>query len=89
MDRDDASFEGRGAAPWLRSLLLPVLVWVVAVAVVSGLVFGGVVSGGKTYAAPGDEPTTQPTVLIEPRAASGGPAARDRHAGLSAAGSPV
>ena len=67
MARGDAFFEERGAAPWLRSLLLPALVWVVAVAVVCGLVFGGVVGGGKTYAGPGDEPTTQPTVLIEPR----------------------
>jgi hypothetical protein len=63
-----ASFEERGAAPWLRSFLLPALVWIVAVAIMSGLVFGGVVGGGKTYVGPGDEPTTQPTVLIEPRA---------------------
>lgn len=68
MDRGDASFEKRLAAPWPRSLLLPVLVWIAAVAIVSGLVFGGVVGGGKTYAGPGVEPTTQPTVLIEPRA---------------------
>jgi hypothetical protein len=66
--RGDASFEERGAAAWLR-LLLPVLVWVVAVAAVCGLVLGGVVAGGKTYAVPSGEPTTQPTVLIEPRAA--------------------
>jgi len=66
--RGDASFEERGAAPWIRSLLLPVLAWVVGVAVVCGLVLGGVVGGGKTYSGPGDEPKTQPTVLIEPGA---------------------
>ena len=48
------------AAPARRSCC------VVVVAIVSGLVFGGVVQGSKTYAGPGDAPTTQPTVLIEP-----------------------
>jgi hypothetical protein len=47
-------------------MLLPALVFVVAVAIVSGLVFGGVIRGGKTYAGPGEAPTTQPTVLIAP-----------------------
>jgi hypothetical protein len=50
----------------LRSVLVPVLVFVVAVAVVSGLVFGGAVRSHKTYEAPASAPTTQPTVIIEP-----------------------
>jgi hypothetical protein len=66
MDRSDTSFEERRAALWLRALLLPALVFVVAVAVVSGLVFGGVIRGERTYGTPSGAPTTQPTVLIEP-----------------------
>jgi hypothetical protein len=64
--RGDSSFEESGATPWVWSILLPALVFVVAVAIVSGLVFGGVIRGGKTYGGPGEAPTTQPTVLIAP-----------------------
>ncbi len=67
MDSEDESFEQEGAAPWVRSLLLPALVLFVAVAIVSALVFGGAVQGSKTYPAPTAEPTTPPTVLITPR----------------------
>jgi hypothetical protein len=68
VDREDPSFEAPRAAAWLRSVLLPALAFVVAVAAVSGLVFSGVVQGHQTYPGPGQAPTTQPTVLIEPRA---------------------
>jgi hypothetical protein len=64
--RIDPTYEELGAAPWLRAVLLPVLVFVAAVAIVSGLVFGGAVQGHRTYAGPAQSPTTQPTVLIEP-----------------------
>ncbi len=67
MGRGDPSFEESGAAAWPLRLLLPVLVWAVAVAIVGGLVLGGVLHGGRTYTGLGDAPTTQPTVLIEPR----------------------
>ena len=66
MPRSDSTYEDSGAAPWLRAVLLPALVFVVAVAIVSGLVFGGAVQGHKTYAGPAQAPTTQPTVLIQP-----------------------
>jgi hypothetical protein len=58
---------GPTAALWWRSLALPALTFVVAVAIISGLVFGGVIRGDKTYAGPSGAPTTQPTVMIEPR----------------------
>jgi hypothetical protein len=49
----------------LRSVLLPLLAFVVAVAIVGGLVFGGAVQGHRVYS-PAGSSTTQPTVLIEP-----------------------
>jgi hypothetical protein len=64
--RSDETYEYTGAAPWLRAVLLPFLVLVVAVAIVCGLVFGGAVQGHKAYAGPAGAPTTQPTTLIEP-----------------------
>jgi hypothetical protein len=64
--RSDSTYEDMGAAPWLRAVLLPVLVFAVAVAIVCGLVFGGAVQGHRTYLGPAQAPTTQPTVLIEP-----------------------
>jgi hypothetical protein len=76
--RGDPSLEEPRAASWLRSLLLPALVFIVAVAVVSGLVFGGVIHGDKTYAGPGEAPTTPPTVLIEPRVGEPQPVRRTK-----------
>jgi hypothetical protein len=64
--RGDSTYEDLGAVFWLRTVLLPVMVLVVAVAIVSGLVFGGAVQGHRTYAGPAHVPTTQPTVLIQP-----------------------
>jgi len=66
MPRSDSTYDDLGAAPWPRAVLLPILVFAVAVAVVSVLVFGGAVQGHRTYAGPAESPTTQPTVLIEP-----------------------
>jgi hypothetical protein len=68
VSRGDSSFDQRGAAPWLRTFLLPALVFVVALAIVSGLVLGGLVRGHRTYPGPSGGPTTEPTVLIQPGA---------------------
>jgi hypothetical protein len=62
----DRSFEQSGSASWLRTLLLPALALIIAVAVVGALVFSGAMQGSKTYPEPAGAPTTQPTVLIEP-----------------------
>lgn len=67
MTRDEESHDGLAGTTWVRSLLLPLVVLVVAVAVVSGLVLGGVVRGERTYEDRSGTSTTQPTVLIEPR----------------------
>ena len=66
MGRGDATHDDLGGAPWLRAVLLPLLFFAVAVAVVVGLVFGGAVQGHRTYAGPAQAPTTQPTILIKP-----------------------
>ncbi|OFW56515.1 MAG: hypothetical protein A2133_03270 [Actinobacteria bacterium RBG_16_64_13] len=47
-------------------LTLPLVVLVIVVAVVSGLVFGGVVQGHETREGPAQSSTTQPTVQIAP-----------------------
>jgi hypothetical protein len=64
--RRDSTYEDLGAAPWVRSALLPLATFVVAAAIVIGLVFSGAVQGHKTYAGPAKAPTTQPTILIQP-----------------------
>jgi hypothetical protein len=46
-------------------LMLPVIVLIVIVAVVSGLVFGGVIEGSEVRTG-GEAPTTLPTVQIVP-----------------------
>jgi|WetSurMetagenome_2_1015567.scaffolds.fasta_scaffold21944_6 hypothetical protein len=47
-------------------LVLPVIVLVLVVAVVSGLVFGGVIQGHEGRTAGEDSSTTVPTVQIVP-----------------------
>jgi hypothetical protein len=64
--RADLTEELLGAAPWLRGVLLPAIVFVVAVAIIAALVASGAVHGHRTYAAPAGAPSTQPTVIIEP-----------------------
>jgi hypothetical protein len=64
--RDDPFIDDRGTATWFRSVLLPLVALIVAVAIVCGLVFGGVLRGERTYDGTVGEPTTAPTVLIEP-----------------------
>jgi hypothetical protein len=63
--RTDATYEGL-EAPWLRAIVLPALLFVIAVAVVCALVLSGAVQGKKTYEPPRSAPTTSETVLIEP-----------------------
>jgi hypothetical protein len=46
-------------------IMLPVIVLVAIVAIVSGLVFGGVLEGSQVRSS-GNAPTTQPTVQIAP-----------------------
>ena len=65
MSRTDATYEGL-AAPWLRALVLPALLFVIAVALVCAVVLSGAVQGKRTYEAPRSAPTTASTVLIEP-----------------------
>lgn len=47
-------------------LVVPVIVLILVVAVVSGLVFGGVIKGHEVRAAGEDSSTTVPTVQIVP-----------------------
>lgn len=58
----------------MRTLVLPVAVLVIVVAIVSGLVLSGLVQGHQSRVGPAHAPTTQPTVLIvpQPRRAFGG-----------------
>lgn len=71
MDRDEDLPGERVTAERVRALVLPLVVLIVAVAIVSGLVFGGVVRGERAYDDTPGAPTTQPTVLIEPRVRRG------------------
>jgi hypothetical protein len=59
------SGEEAEATQWQR-LVLPVLVLLVIVAIVAGLVLGGVVEPRQTRPAPEQLPTTVPTVEIAP-----------------------
>ena len=60
-DRSDQS-----PISWVRTLVLPLAVLVVFVAVVSGLVLGGVVQGHESRVGPDHAPTTRSTVEIAP-----------------------
>jgi hypothetical protein len=64
--RSDDTYEDLGPGAWLWQAVLPLVVFVVAFAIIVSLVFSGAVQGHKTYAAPAQSPTTQPTVIIQP-----------------------
>jgi hypothetical protein len=64
-ERDHAA-KGPRPVSSVISVFLPVGILVVAVAVVSGLVFGGVLQGHGERVGPPGSSTTQPTILIEP-----------------------
>ncbi len=65
-DATDASYEDRLVADWLWPAVLPLVAFVVGVAIVVGLVLSGAVQGHKTYAAPKAAPTTEQTLVIQP-----------------------
>lgn len=66
MARADSTFEALTEAPWLRVVVLPLLLFVVALAIVCALVLSGAVQGDRTLSVPAEPPKTQPTVLIQP-----------------------
>ncbi len=66
MPREDFTYEGLTLAPWLRVVVMPLLLFVVAAGLICGLVLSGAVQGHRTYAGPPDSNSTQPSVLIEP-----------------------
>jgi len=71
LQEDDASYRTFRQRPPNHALTLPLVVLLVVVAVVSGLVFGGVLQGYESRPAPEQAPTTQSTVLIVPRTKPG------------------
>ena len=58
MPRTDATYEGLEPRRGCRAVLLPALFFVIAVAIVCGLVLSGAVQGHKTYEAPTRRPPT-------------------------------
>ena len=65
-DQDDLSYRMfRQRTPSI-GITLPVIVLLVVVAVVSGLVFGGVLQGDETRVGPAQSPTTQSTIQVVP-----------------------
>ncbi len=65
-DRSDPSYQTFRPRTPVYPLVLPVIALLVAVAIVSGLVFGGIIEGSESRVGPSDVPTTQPTILIVP-----------------------
>jgi hypothetical protein len=58
---------GGGRAPSaVASVVLPVAILLIVVAVLTGLVFGGVVQGHAQRAGAGPSTTTESTIVIEP-----------------------
>lgn len=51
---------------WVRTYVAPIGTLIVAVALVGGLVLGGVVQGQAERVGPAESPTTVPTIIIEP-----------------------
>ena len=52
--------------PGILRLALPLVLLLVVIAIISGLVFGGVIQGHQERNGPGGSSTTQPTVIIQP-----------------------
>jgi hypothetical protein len=65
-DELDPSREGFCLRGRVFGLALPLVVLLIVIAVVSGLVFGGVIQGHESREGAGQAPTTQATVLIVP-----------------------
>ncbi|NLE11004.1 MAG: hypothetical protein GX630_05815 [Actinobacteria bacterium] len=71
MDDDDfddleTSYEVLGQRTPSFGIVVPVIVLLVVIAVVAGLVWGGVIHGDEARTGPEQAPTTEPTVLIVP-----------------------
>jgi len=66
VDEDDRVYKILGTAQPLYHITIPLVVLVLVVALVSALVFGGVIQGHAERVGPERPATTQPTLLIEP-----------------------
>ena len=66
MDEDEYTYEAPKALHSVLSVTIPLAVLLVVIAIVSGLVFGGVIQGDEERVGPAEPPTTQSTILIEP-----------------------
>jgi hypothetical protein len=64
-DRDHGR-EGSRPSSAILTVILPIAVLIVAIAVVSGRVFGGVLQGQEERVGPSSSSTTLRTILIEP-----------------------
>ena len=51
---------------WVRTYVAPIGTLIVAVALVGGLVLGGIVQGQAERTGPVEAPTPLPTIIIEP-----------------------
>jgi hypothetical protein len=51
---------------WVRTYAAPIGTLIVAVALVGGLVLGGILEGDAERTGPAEAPTTVPTIIIEP-----------------------
>jgi hypothetical protein len=64
--RGDAIYQTyKTSEPWYL-LAIPLAMLVIVVAIVSGLVFGGVIQGHAERVGPAQSPTTESTILIVP-----------------------
>lgn len=66
MDSRDPDYKMYRTAEPLYFITIPLAVLVIVVAIVSGLVFGGVIQGHAERRGPAEVPVTQPTILIVP-----------------------
>lgn len=66
LDKGDPSYRMFRQRMPAYDVTLPIVVLLAVVAIVSGLLFGGVIQGHETRVGPEQAPTTQSTVLIAP-----------------------
>ena len=65
-DELEPTYEEFGHRRRVLGFVLPVVALLVVIAIVSGLVFGGVIQGHQSRTGPSEPATTQPTVIISP-----------------------
>jgi hypothetical protein len=58
--------DGRRAPSAVASVVLPVALLLIVIAILAGLVLGGVVQGHAPRRGPGPSATTESTIVIEP-----------------------